>query len=72
LIPHANVDGDQIGTVELGGRGCGDNRQLNRRGHLQNFTTKHTKSTKEGIQREGAKDAKAGFARIKTFESRAA
>jgi hypothetical protein len=27
--------------------------------------------TKEGIQRQGAKDAKAGFARIKTFERRA-
>jgi hypothetical protein len=32
------------------------------------FTTKHTK---EGIQRQGAKDAKAGFARINSFESRA-
>jgi len=28
------------------------------------FTTKHTKGTKEGIHRKGAKDAKAGFARI--------
>jgi hypothetical protein len=28
-----------------------------------------TKGTKEGIRRKGAKDAKAGFARIKTFES---
>jgi hypothetical protein len=38
----------------------------------KNLTTKHTKGTKEGIQRKGAKDAKAGFARIKTFESPAA
>jgi len=38
---------------------------------LKNFTTKHTKGTKEGIQREGAKDAKAGFARMKTVGSRA-
>jgi len=34
------------------------------------LTTKHTKSTKEGLQRKGAKDAKAGFARMKIFESR--
>jgi hypothetical protein len=27
--------------------------------------------TKEGIQRKGAKDAKAGFARVKAFEHRA-
>jgi hypothetical protein len=32
------------------------------------FTTKHTK---EGIQRKGAKDAKAGFARVNAVESRA-
>jgi hypothetical protein len=37
----------------------------------EGFTTKHTKGTKEGIQRKGAKDAKAGKARIKTFERRA-
>jgi hypothetical protein len=29
-----------------------------------------TKDTKEEIQRQGAKDAKAGFARIKTVENR--
>jgi hypothetical protein len=29
---------------------------------------KGTKDTKEEIQRQGAKDAKAGFARIKAFE----
>jgi len=29
---------------------------------------KHAKGTKEGIQRKGAKDAKAGFARIQSVE----
>ena len=34
-------------------------------------TTKHTKGTKEGIHRQGAKDAKAGVTRFKTAECQA-
>jgi len=34
------------------------------------FTTEHTENTEEEIKRKDAKDAKAGFARIKTLASR--
>jgi hypothetical protein len=37
----------------------------------KDFTTKHTKGTKFRIQRQGAKDAKAGAARFNTVENRA-
>ena len=35
------------------------------------FSTEHTENTEEEIKRKDAKDAKAGFARMKTVGSRA-
>ena len=60
--------GKFIKTLGLGTRRLGESSAW---GDPCSFATEHTEDTEEEFQRKGAKDAKAGFARVKTFESRA-